>query len=82
MGFGDVSSSFSYIPSKVPNKPLNTPRNVASQTDRTTLFVEYDVVHKDGGMPILSYNIYIDDGLSGSFTEPYINDASTLTWNS
>jgi hypothetical protein len=82
MGFGDVSSSFSFIPSKVPNKPINTPRNVVSLTDRTTLFVEYDVVHEDGGMPILSYSIYIDDGMSGEFSGPYINSASILTWSS
>ena len=49
MGFGDLSSVFSYIPRSVPNKPKNAPRNVVESTNRLTLFVEFDTVREDGG---------------------------------
>lgn len=67
MGFGDLSDEFSYIPRDVPGRPPNAPRNVKTSTNRLTLYVEFDTVKEDGGSPILDYNLYLDDGLDGSF---------------
>ena len=75
MGFGDLSSVFSYIPRSVPNKPKNAPRNVVESTNRLTLFVEFDTVREDGGAEITDYSIYIDDGLDGAFQGPISNGA-------
>ena len=64
MGFGTVSSTFSFVPRHLPSKPSNPPRNVPASTDRTTIFIEYDALvdGDDGGSAIIHYNIYIDDG--------------------
>jgi hypothetical protein len=67
MGFGTLSEPFSFIPRDVPGKPPTAPRNVKASTDRNTLYIEYDLLKEDGGWPITDYNVYIDDGLDGSF---------------
>ena len=82
MGFGALSSIFSFIPRNVPNKPPSAPRNVKERTNRLTLFVEYDTVAEDGGAAITDYNIYIDDGLDGTFQGPLANGAELRTWDS
>lgn len=82
MGYGDLSPEFSFIPRSVPGKPLTAPRNVEESTIRTVLYIEYDTVKEDGGAPISDYNIYIDDGLDGSFTGPISNGDSLRAWNS
>ena len=82
MGFGQLSSNFSFIPRDVPGKPSTAPRNVKQSKNRYVLYIEYDTVIEDGGSPRLNYNIYIDDGLDGAFSGPILNSPSLLTWNS
>ena len=83
MGFGTLSNDFSYIPRYLPSKPTQPPTNVASSTDRTTIYISYAelIDGADGGSPILSYNIYMDDGQDGDFTMVDQTDPDQLTWN-
>ena len=55
MGFGTLSSSFTYVPRHLPAKPASSPRNVAASTDRSTIYIAYDALvdGDDGGSEIL-----------------------------
>jgi hypothetical protein len=79
MGFGALSSAFSFIPRAVPSKPAHAPYNDLSRTNKDSLFISYNIITDDGGSPILNYNIYIDDGLNGLYTK---YQTTLLTWNS
>ena len=83
MGFGTLSSEYSYIPRYLPAKPSSPPSNVVGSTDRSTIYITYDALidGSDGGSPILNYNIYIDDGNDGDFTNVALNDPALLTWD-
>jgi len=80
MGYGSYSSSFTFTPIDVPEKPPKTPYNVASSTTRTVIFLQYDALINTGGTPITQYNIYIDDGNDGAFSTK-INNGVLLTYN-
>jgi hypothetical protein len=73
LGYGVYSSSYTFTPRSVPGKPANPPTNVALSTTRSVIYIQYDEVTEIGGSPLLNYNIYIDDGLAGSFSGPYAN---------
>lgn len=45
---------------------------------KTAIHIEYDAVTDDGGSPVTSYNVYVDNG-SGTFTS-YTNALAT-TYN-
>lgn len=81
MGFGILSSTFTYIPRYLPSKPQKAPRNVATSTIRDTIYIAYDALidGADGGSPILAYNIYMDDGADGEFTN--VGQLLDLAWN-
>ena len=83
MGFGALSSQFSYIPRYLPAKPPTPPKNVAASTNRSRINIEYNALidGADGGSPILKYNIYIDDGDDGDFSKVAENNPTVLTWN-
>jgi hypothetical protein len=81
MGFGPYSASFSFVPRSIPQQPSQAPVNIVASTTRFVLFVSYNAVINNGGSPILYYNIYIDDGMRGSFTGP-INNGLSLVWSS
>ena len=69
MGFGALSVNFIFVPRNLPFKPDKAPRNVPASTDRNKIYIEFDALvdGADGGSAIMTYNIYIDDGLDGSF---------------
>ena len=80
MGYGIYSSTFTFIPRKVPAKPVTAPRNVTTSTYRNTIYISYDAFAETGGSAIINYNIYVDDGINGTFTGPYKNGVA-LTYN-
>ena len=81
MGFGIISSTFTYVPRHLPAKPLSAPANVAASTDRTTIYISFDALvdGNNGGSQILAYNIYMDDGMDGDFVN--VESQMDLTWN-
>ena len=81
MGYGAYSNSFSFIPRSVPAKPPTAPISLEPATNRNTIFLAYEKLWDDGGAPILSYNIYMDDGIDGAFIGPLANGQNQLTWN-
>ena len=74
MGYGAYSNSFSFIPRSVPAKPPTAPISLEPATNRNTIFLAYEKLWDDGGAPILSYNIYMDDGIDGAFIGPLANE--------
>ena len=83
MGFGTLSSTFVYVPRHLPSKPASPPSNVAASTNRGTIYIAYSALvdGADGGSAILSYNIYIDDGMDGDFTMVATRQSTELTWD-
>ena len=71
MGFGTLSSTFTYVPRHFPSKPPTPPQNVPSSTDRDTIYIIFEALVNgdDGGSDLISYNIYMDDGMDGEFTK-------------
>lgn len=62
------SVSNSMVLSDRPDKPSSAPaRN--SETSEFTVAVSFVVVPGDHGSAITSYNVEVDDGLGGDFTE-------------
>ena len=83
MGFGTLSSTFTYVPRHFPSKPPTPPTNVSASTDRNTIYIAYEALinGEDGGSDLSSYNIYMDDGMDGEFTQVDSQGTSFLTWN-
>ena len=81
MGFGSLSSPVTFVPRHLPAKPLTPPSNVATSTDRNTIYLSYDALvdGADGGSDILAYHIYMDDGADGDFTD--VDQLLALTWD-
>ena len=75
---GVVSSvSNSFILADLPDKPSQAPtRN--SNTNENVVAVDIIQVPGYNGSPIVSYNIEIDDGFGGSFTELQGNTLNSL----
>lgn len=67
MGYGQLSSVYTFSSRDVPSKPSAAPSNDPSVTSSSTIGFTYLPIIKDGGAPIMNYNIYIDDGNDGPF---------------
>ena len=80
MGYGDYSGSFTFTPIDKPAKPFRSPLNVATSTNRNTIYIQYDALINIGGSPITQYNVYIDDGNDGLFGSA-ISNGLLLTYN-
>ena len=80
LGYGPVSTEYSFMPIVVPAKPTNPPTNIASLTTQTQIHIQYTAVEDDGGSPVTQYNIYIDDGNDGPFG-PAIANGLSLTYD-
>ncbi len=78
MGYGDLSSIFQFSSRSVPEKPSNPPRNNPLVTLSSTIEIIYDPILKNGGSNILNYNVYIDDGLYGSYGAANNNGLITI----
>lgn len=81
MGYGVYSSiAQSYIPRQIPGKPPTAPVLVPELSDRTELVIQYAAITENtGGSPILQYSVYVDDGLDGPFSGPYVSMGSGMT---
>jgi hypothetical protein len=66
----DALSDVSFIVlAEPPLKPTDVPRSDASVTTDKVIKVSYAEPQPDnGGSPIISYELVIDDGMSGKFT--------------
>jgi len=50
-----------------PRKPSAAPSTILSKTNSKSLYVQYTIREYDGGSPILSYELQMDDGKGGDF---------------
>ena len=80
LGYGTYSSILSAVPKRVPGKPSSVPVNVEASTTANVIYISYSTVRDNGGSSIIKYNIYIDDGLGGSYSSAISNNL-LLTYN-
>lgn len=77
---GDTDSDTStFILAGIPAAPLVAPTNTSQSS--TSISLSYNALTttlETGGAPILSYNLQMDDGLGGAFTDLYGVTADTL----
>jgi len=50
-----------------PRKPSAAPSTILSKTNSKSLYVQYTIPEYDGGSPILTYELQMDDGKGGDF---------------
>lgn len=79
MGYGALSSVYTFSSRDVPSKPISAPQNSLT-TDSTNIGITYHAITQNGGAPILNYNIYIDDGNDGPFGAA-INNGLNLSFD-
>ncbi len=80
LGYGTYSAVVSGTPRRVPGQPTSSPNNVAASTTATVIYISYDIVHDNGGSAITYYNVYMDDGLGGSYSAA-VNNGLLLTYS-
>ena len=61
------SEPVSFVFADKPNAPSNAPRSDFGVTTTTKIKVDYDVQTLDGGSPVLSYSLEVDDGKGGDY---------------
>jgi hypothetical protein len=76
----DAISSISFIElASVPFKPVDKPISDSLVTSDDTIKVSFaDPKPENGGSPIISYELVMDDGMSGNFTTLVGLDANSL----
>jgi hypothetical protein len=81
MGYGAYNPTpRSFIPRVVPAAPPLAPRNVLASSTRSVLYLEFDEVLDNGGSPITSYMVEIDDGTDSDAFTAY-NAGTLLTFD-
>lgn len=73
------SESVGYVIADLPTAPASAPATDPSITNQTKLKVDSTAVPSDGGSPILTYSLEIDDGKGGPFTVAYGDPVASLS---
>lgn len=63
----------------IPAKPSAAPESDLTKSSFEQLKISYVAVSDNGGSPILSYSLEIDDGLGGEFTSLYGETVDTMS---
>ena len=73
------SEAVSFVLADLPGTPPNAPASNAAKTSAALLSIVADPVADDGGSPILSYSIEVDDGYGREFTPLFGDEVNSLT---
>ena len=73
------SEAAGFVLAGLPATPPNAPTSNAAKTSATMLSIVADPVVDDGGSPILSYSVEIDDGYGREFTALFGDEVNSLT---
>lgn len=74
-----TSPSVGYVLADVPATPTNAPVTDPSVTSTELIKIDIDEITNDGGSPILSYSLEIDDGNGGDFKIYYGELSNSLS---
>lgn len=74
-----TSSSVEYVLADVPDDPTVAPATDAVVTSKSKVKVDISVVAGDGGSPITSYSLEMDDGEGGDFNVLYGESSNSLS---
>lgn len=74
-----LSSSAGFVLANVPDTPLTAPTSDIAISSYSRLKIDYATIAVNGGSPILSYSLEIDNGLGGDFIALYGIDTNTLS---
>jgi len=73
------SEPVGFVIADLPDTPTNAPTSDLSISSETQLKIDIQVVVGNGGSPILSYSLELDDGLGGDFRVLYGTISDTLS---
>ena len=73
------SDSIGFVFGSTPDKPLDSPISELTVSTADLLRINYSGVAINGGSPIISYSLEIDDGSGGDFVSLYGDVVDTMT---
>jgi hypothetical protein len=74
-----ISQTSAFVLASIPAAPTAAPDSDLAQSSFEQLKISYSEVSDDGGSPILSYSLEIDDGLGGQFKSLYGETVDTMS---
>ena len=74
-----LSESIGFVFGSKPDSPTDAPVSDKSVSTSNLLRITYSGVTNNGGSPVISYSLEVDDGLGGDFVPLYGDVVSTMT---
>lgn len=73
------SSTTGFILADIPSNPTIAPTSDITVTSTNIIKIDYTVITSNGGSPIISYSLEVDDGMGGNFVPLFGVNTTSLS---